>query len=317
MTDDRRTGLSDTPGNEARQIMAGFRAARARMAADPGMTARIASLADKTDHAVRQAQSAARDLDQALAIVGSLAQAGAAATFLAPQAPVLSRKRPNGTTAWVPEIWVLDTRKRLLNLAVALDRRRDEAGKVVNVLEDNLDIALAGVVGNVDEFTRARAMREAAHKVRLHLASAPRSVFDLASALADNHAEAAGLKAGILQYGGGKTKEDQAFLGRLNALKETLADIRRETVELAVSTAHGDLAGKNLGGLDMSGVDLTHVNLRGALLEGVLWSDSTRWPPGKEHWIRAMSQPVGRGTYRVTGPGPGPGRGQKPESLQA
>jgi hypothetical protein len=94
MTDDGHTRVNGTPGEEAGQIMAEFRAARDRMTADPRMAGRIASLADKTDYAFGQVQSAADSLDRALSVLSSLTQAHAAAADLAAQGRIFRRKQP-------------------------------------------------------------------------------------------------------------------------------------------------------------------------------------------------------------------------------
>ena len=372
MTDDGHTRVNGTPGEEAGQIMAEFRTARDRMAADPGMAGRIASLADKTDYAVGQVKSAADSLDQALSVLSSLTWAHAAAADLAAQGRIFRRKQPRpkqpseaikairatgrtgGTTEVIspweqyavfrqrtaldraldilsllrqacstavvkwgrvlrPKKSVLDTRPKLLRLAKELNWQADLARDIIGALEDNLDVTLGGVASDVDEFTHARVKRKAERESR-RLAD---SAFRLAAGMTSNHAEAANLEDAVLCHGGRNGRKNRAFLDRVSELKKTVAGALREAVEFAVGLADGNLDGTYLGELDVSGADLAHVNLSGALLEGMLWSDSTRWPPDEEHWIRERSQPVGQGVYQVTDPGPDPGRRWKPKSMQA
>lgn len=369
MTDDGHARVNATPSEEVGQIMAEFRAARDRMAADPGMAGRIASLADKTDYAVGQLQYAADSLDRAFGVLRSLTQGHTAAAALAAQGRIFKRKQPRlkrpsapitppwrqrGTTDEIspweryavlrqqtaldrafdilcflgktcitavvkwgrvlrPEKSVLDTRPKLLRLAAELNWQANLAGEVVGALEDNLDIALGGVACDVDAFTHARVKREAARESR-RLAD---SAFHLAAGLTSNHAEAAELRVAIVCHGGAEGRENSAFLTRISKLKNTVATSLREAVELAVGLADGDLDGTCMGQLDVSGADLAHVNLSGAFLEGLLWSDSTRWPPGEEYRIRERSRRIGGGVYQVTEPGPYPDRRWKPESMQA
>jgi hypothetical protein len=52
---------------------------------------------------------------------------------------------------------------------------------------------------------------------------------------------------------------------------------------------------------DFVGADLRSVGLRGASLEGLRWSDNTRWPSGWEEDIRAASVEIEPGVFKIHG----------------
>jgi hypothetical protein len=310
MTDDRHGWPGGSAGYETARVIVAFRAARGRLATDPEMAGRIAALTARTGRAVEQAPPAVHDLDRALGILSSLIQARDVARTLAARLPQLSgNSLDGGFRRDFPGM-----RDGFRSLARELDLRIGHSQNIVDVLGDSLDSAFAGT-SNADELTRARATREAARQVRLIRTSARGPAFELASAATSDHAEAMCLELDISRYSNSSIEADQGIREDAQDLAKILDHVRCMTIELAVSTANGDLSGRDLGDLDVSGADLTQVNLAGALLDGVWWSETTRWPPGEERWIRARSRPVGAGIYEVTGPDPG--RGWRSGSLQA
>lgn len=52
---------------------------------------------------------------------------------------------------------------------------------------------------------------------------------------------------------------------------------------------------------DFVGADLRSVDLAGARLEGIRWSESTRWPAGRMEEIRAASDEIEPGIFQITG----------------
>jgi hypothetical protein len=55
-------------------------------------------------------------------------------------------------------------------------------------------------------------------------------------------------------------------------------------------------------GADMSGLDLTDMRV----LEGVVWTEETTWPPGVREEVRRRSREIRAGVYQVGG-----GRGKE------
>jgi hypothetical protein len=50
---------------------------------------------------------------------------------------------------------------------------------------------------------------------------------------------------------------------------------------------------------DLTGADLTMVDLNGIPLDGVEWSEETRWPPQWEDYVRLNSHTIGPELYRI------------------
>jgi hypothetical protein len=48
-------------------------------------------------------------------------------------------------------------------------------------------------------------------------------------------------------------------------------------------------------GVDLSGIDIDDPDL----LDGVIWTEETRWPSALAQWVRGHSQEIGQGLYRV------------------
>jgi Pentapeptide repeats (8 copies) len=82
----------------------------------------------------------------------------------------------------------------------------------------------------------------------------------------------------------------------------TGADLNGATLILA-NLSGADLAGAKLDAADLSGADLYEANLYEANLTGTLWSGSTRWPTAVAQVMRARSEEVQPGVWRVTGSG--------------
>lgn len=68
---------------------------------------------------------------------------------------------------------------------------------------------------------------------------------------------------------------------------------------------HGaDLHGANLVDADLRGAGLGNASLHGAILNGMRWSERTQWPkPEMAETMRARSEPLGGGLWRVLGSG--------------
>lgn len=93
-------------------------------------------------------------------------------------------------------------------------------------------------------------------------------------------------------------------LYQLNYLTETVAAVHRdaEIVMTAIDTAVHQHPGRLLSKveIDVSGADLSSVRLDDlAVLDGVLWTPETRWPPGTSQAIQDISDKVGSDCYRV------------------
>ena len=50
-------------------------------------------------------------------------------------------------------------------------------------------------------------------------------------------------------------------------------------------------------GADLSGLDLADVSV----LEGVVWTEETTWPPGIRGEVQAQSEVIREGVYQVRG----------------
>ena len=83
----------------------------------------------------------------------------------------------------------------------------------------------------------------------------------------------------------------------LNSADLNRADLRRARLRGAL------LGGARLGGADLTGADLTGAHLSDADLTAVLWSDTTQWPTGVAEDLRARSDEVQPGVWRVAGSG--------------
>ena len=76
-----------------------------------------------------------------------------------------------------------------------------------------------------------------------------------------------------------------------------------------------NLSEADLRGADLRGADMSGAHLYGTRLAGAVWSagpDGTRWPDGLAQVMRARSQEIATGIWRVTRVGtvtaePGPG----------
>jgi hypothetical protein len=67
-----------------------------------------------------------------------------------------------------------------------------------------------------------------------------------------------------------------------------IANIRRDDITTLTSAAD-----------DFTGADLRQAHLRGVPLEGLRWSESTRWPDGWAEPIRRASVPIASGVYEI------------------
>ena len=83
----------------------------------------------------------------------------------------------------------------------------------------------------------------------------------------------------------------------LNSADLNRADLRRARLRGAL------LGGARLGGADLTGADLTGAHLSDADLTAVLWSDTTQWSTGVAEDLRARSDEVQPGVWRVAGSG--------------
>jgi hypothetical protein len=77
-------------------------------------------------------------------------------------------------------------------------------------------------------------------------------------------------------------------------LDQALATVGWNAVQLVIGLKHGYLKDVNIAGLDVREVDFTFSRLI-----GLVWSNSTQWPPSLENKIRRMSQEISPGVYRV------------------
>ncbi len=90
-------------------------------------------------------------------------------------------------------------------------------------------------------------------------------------------------------------------------------DLDREDDHYRANFCGADLAGMDLHdanlteadlrGADLRGADLSGAYLSGTRLAGAVWSadpDGTRWPDGPAQAIRARSQEIAPGIWRVT-----------------
>jgi hypothetical protein len=92
----------------------------------------------------------------------------------------------------------------------------------------------------------------------------------------------------------------------------TGADLRGADLTTADLT-NADLTGADLTrailidayltGADLTDADLTGANLYGAYLIGALWSDTTRWPGSEARRMKARSEELRPGVWRVAGSG--------------
>jgi hypothetical protein len=88
--------------------------------------------------------------------------------------------------------------------------------------------------------------------------------------------------------------------------KEALDLYRSAAKDLSLRGAcDAGARGAKLAGADLTGADLTGADLGGADLTGMLWSVHTEWPGGMAKAMKARSEEVGPGIWRVVGSGTG------------
>ena len=161
---------------------------------------------------------------------------------------------------------------RALDHALRCDHNYGRAHDLANDLVRDLDRA------------RARTLtRASAHDLASDVSDARALVLTLASAL-----------------GGASTRSLALALGRASALDRDyplkLADILASAYKLASDLARGLVAQQvNAAGADLSGMEIERVEI----LEGVTWTDQTRWPPGIKELVREASEEIGDGVYQV------------------
>ncbi|WP_157430428.1 hypothetical protein [Actinomadura macra] len=97
---------------------------------------------------------------------------------------------------------------------------------------------------------------------------------------------------------------------RARALARALDRVRADDLDLSIDLASAlDKAWALVAGLlkdtqvNVSGIDLTDVDLtqvdRSEALAGVVWDEATSWPPNVREWIKARSEQIEPGLYRV------------------
>ncbi|MFF3886171.1 hypothetical protein [Streptomyces sp. NPDC001914] len=80
----------------------------------------------------------------------------------------------------------------------------------------------------------------------------------------------------------------RSYLFGVNAIAQALIDDLARGCEAAIALSKA-VAEVERASNDFVGADLTNAHLDGLLLDGILWDDTTRWPPQWEMRVRRAS----------------------------
>ena len=105
----------------------------------------------------------------------------------------------------------------------------------------------------------------------------------------------------------------RAHLTRANLTRANLTRANLTSADLTRALITGtNLRGARLFRADLGGADLRAADLGGADLTGVLWSDKTHWPEAVAKAMRARSEELRPGVWRVVGSGSADAEVDKP-----
>ena len=134
---------------------------------------------------------------------------------------------------------------------------------------------------------------------------------DLAGMLTRASALAASLDRALLARALAHNRDlARSLTGAIASLRPSAIDISRDLASMlpglfdSASNTVGDIANDiDDIPIDVSGMDLSHLGLRQYLdiLDGVVWSDDTRWPPGGASLVATRSEEIRPGIYQVGG----------------
>jgi hypothetical protein len=96
----------------------------------------------------------------------------------------------------------------------------------------------------------------------------------------------------------------QARTGALNVLVRLAKDdlVHMDLTDLVLAGV--DLSEADLARVDLSGADLREARFSWACLDGLIWSEDTRWPKKLHRMVLNNSRKIGLGMYQVDGPNP-------------
>jgi hypothetical protein len=168
-----------------------------------------------------------------------------------------------------------------ITVDLALDRDRADAGALANALDRALGGDLAAALD------RALAAAD-----------------DLGD-LGDLGARAGELVAALDREFGGMYKRADAVAGELAGDLDRVVDRARDLdrhLQSALSCAEELAVRLHAGEVDASGADLAALDLTDmSVLEGIMWTEETTWPPGVHEQVQLRSREIRPGVYQVQG----------------